>query len=584
MTCQAAPTPRCHPERLLGAVLVFSLLTPFGRSADLSPEAGNPVRGKALFAQNCAVCHAAGSETVATAGQGPILGGVLGRPAGSLANFGYTKALRDSNLTWDAANLDRFLSGPGQLVPGTLMVIVIPDPADRRDLISYLATLPRVAPVAPVAEPSTAAAAADPGDWRNDAPGVRHAIRLAALPAPFATGSTGNAPGTVDRPPGNPLSVPAGFTIKLFASGLAGPRLMRTAPNGDIFVSETGAGRVRVLRTADGADAPAENRIFASNLKGPFGIAFYPAGPDPQWIYIANLNSVLRYPYRNGDLEPRGPAEIIVSKLADTTGGHTTRDIVFTPDGRRLLISVGSESNVAESMSRKSAEEIRQWESSHGFGASWDREADRADILQTDPEGRAPLRSFANGIRNPVGLAIAPATGEVWASTNERDALGDNLVPDYITHVREGGYYGWPWYYMGDHEDPRHAGERPDLAGRAIVPDVPVQPHSASLQITFYPAVSGVAAFPAEYRGNIFAAFHGSWNRATRTGTKVVRVLFKDGVPTGEYEDFLTGFTVDNHHVWGRPVGVTVARDGALLVTDDVGGTLWRIAYTGAKP
>ena len=207
----------------------------------------------------------------------------------------------------------------------------------------------------------------------------------------------------------------------------------------------------------------------------------------------------------------------------------------------------------------------------------------RADILQTDPEGHAPLRRYAAGIRNAVGLSVNPSSGELWCSTNERDGLGDDLVPDYITHVREGAYYGWPWYYMGDHEDPRHPGERPDLAGKTTNPDVPLQAHSASLELTFYTATSGVAAFPAEYKGNIFACEHGSWNRSTRTGTKVIRALMKDGKPTGEYQDFLTGWVVDNHHVWGRPVGVTVAHDGALIVTEDANDTVWRVAYIGSR-
>jgi hypothetical protein len=192
------------------------------------------------------------------------------------------------------------------------------------------------------------------------------------------------------------------------------------------------------------------------------------------------------------------------------------------------------------------------------------------------------MKVFAAGIRNAVGLAVEPHTGELWVSTNERDGLGDDLVPDYISHIKEGGYYGWPWYYMGNHEDPRHKGARPDLAGVAIVPDVPVQAHSASLELTFYPLeVAGPSAFPVEYRGEIFAAFHGSWNRTGRTGSKVVRVHLKNGVATGDYEDFVTGFVVDDGKVWGRPVGVTVAHDGALLMTDDAKSTLWRISYTG---
>jgi hypothetical protein len=232
-------------------------------------------------------------------------------------------------------------------------------------------------------------------------------------------------------------------------------------------------------------------------------------------------------------------------------------------------------------MSKKNPNEIRSWEAEQGLGAAWDSETHRADILVTDPEGQRPLRAFATGIRNGVGLAVNQDTGDLWVSTNERDALGDDLVPDYITRVKEGGFYGWPWYYLGNHEDPRHAGERPDLAGKATVPDVLLQSHSASLEMVFYTATNGVALFPAEYHGDVFAAFHGSWNRSSRTGYKVVRVRLDHGIPTGEYEDFLTGFVVDNRSVWGRPVGVAVAHDGALLVTEDGNSTLWRISYTG---
>jgi glucose/arabinose dehydrogenase len=195
-----------------------------------------------------------------------------------------------------------------------------------------------------------------------------------------------------------------------------------------------------------------------------------------------------------------------------------------------------------------------------------------------DPLGHGK-RVWAAGIRNCVSLAVQPTTSALWCATNERDLLGDNLPPDYVTRVRQGGFYGWPWYYIGAHEDPRLKGERPDLAGKAIVPDVLFQPHSAPLGLTFYTARSGVAAFPAEYRGDAFVGLHGSWNRASRTGYKVVRVIIKNGVPTGAYEDFLTGFVVDKDGVWGRPVGVTVAHDGALLVTDDASNIVWRIAY-----
>ena len=296
------------------------------------------------------------------------------------------------------------------------------------------------------------------------------------------------------------------------------------------------------------------------------------------WLYVANGNSVVRFPYANGDLKITGAPEVIVPKLADTTGGHTSRTLAFSADGTRLYISVGSGSNVAEGLPLKSPAEIAAWEAGHALGADWASEAYRADILYTDPEGKAPLKIFASGIRNAVGLTIQPSTAQVWVSTNERDNLGNDLVPDYISSVREGGFYGWPWYYYGNHEDPRHAGERPDLLNKAIIPDLPVQSHSATLGLVFYPPATGPAAFPSTYTGDIFAAFHGSWNRTIRTGSKVVRVHLKDGKVTGEYEDFLTGFVIDDGHVWGRPVGVAVAHDGALLITDDASQTLWRVA------
>jgi glucose/arabinose dehydrogenase len=426
---------------------------------------------------------------------------------------------------------------------------------------------------------STPVVKSSAGDWRNAAPGVRHHITLTDLPAPYRTASAGNVP-QIAKPPANAsLSVPPGFTARLFASGLSNPRILRVAPNGDIFVAETASNRIRVLRAAEGADTPSENQVFAEGLDEPFGIAFYPQGDDPQWVYVANNNSVVRFAYHSGELKAVGKAEVIVAKLTQSQGGHSTRDVAFSRDGKRMFISVGSGSNVAQDLSKKTPRDIARWEATHGRGAAWDTETHRADILVTDPEGHEPLRPFATGIRNGVGIAVDPATGELWTSVNERDGLGDDLVPDYITRVREGGFYGWPWYYLGDHEDPRHAGERPDLAGQAIVPDVLLQAHSASLEMCFYTATKGVAAFPAEYRGDIFAAFHGSWNRGTRTGYKVVRVRLRDGVPTGEYEDFLTGFVTSERSVWGRPVGVAVARDGALIVAEDGNGTLWRIAH-----
>jgi glucose/arabinose dehydrogenase len=545
---------------------------------------GGSVHGKTLFQQNCAVCHAdmLGEGNSAITRQGPSLVGVFGRRAGTGANFNYTKPLKESGLTWDTSTLDRFLVNPSAMVPGTAMAMVVPNATDRFDVIAYLSSLKAEAASTVARTPlPTLSRKTDPGDWRNAAPGVKHHITLADLPPPFSTRSSGNGPDVV-RPPANAaLSVPHGFRVALFAAGFSNPRLVRVAPNGDIFIAETSRNRIRVLRAADGAWAPSVNQVFVEGLDGPFGIGFYPSNSNPEWIYIANNNSIVRYPYQNGDLKARGASQMIVPRLSESRGGHTTRDIAFSRDDKRLFISVGSGSNVGEGMSRKSRDAIRLWEAGHGRGAAWDGEANRADILVTDPEGRDPLRTFATGIRNGVGLAVNPATGQLWTSTNERDSLGDDLVPDYVTRVKEGGFYGWPWYYLGNHEDPRLAGERPDLAGQAIVPDVLLQSHSASLEMVFYTATGGVAAFPADYHGDAFAAFHGSWNRTARTGYKVVRIRVTDGVPTGEYDDFLTGFVVDDDSVWGRPVGVAVAHDGALLVTEDGNGTVWRVAYVG---
>jgi glucose/arabinose dehydrogenase len=247
-------------------------------------------------------------------------------------------------------------------------------------------------------------------------------------------------------------------------------------------------------------------------------------------------------------------------------GGHITRDIAFSLDGKRMFISVGSLSNFAEDMPKKSPEEVKAWEAQHGFGTSWEKETDRAVVLAFDATSLGQKgKLFASGIRNCVGLVTQPKTGD--------------LVPDYSTRVKEGGFYGWPWYYLGSNEDPRLKGERPDLKGKVNVPDVLFQAHSAALNLTFYPENKGKSAFPAEYAGDGFAVFHGSWNRNFRTGHKIVRVRMKNGAPTGEYEDFLTGFIVDDGNVWGRPVAVAVLNDGSLLLSDDRGNNIYRIAY-----
>jgi glucose/arabinose dehydrogenase len=402
------------------------------------------------------------------------------------------------------------------------------------------------------------------GDWRNDKPGVVRLIKPGDLPRPGATSSASNGSRVVARPQGALPKVPNGFKIELLAEGLSDPREMRTAPNGDIFVAETQAGRIRILRTAENGSTLIKNEIFAGGLRQPFGIAFYPTN-DPQWVYVANTDSVVRFPYKAGDTKATGRPETVVADLP--RGGHSTRNIVFSRDGKRMLVSVGSASNAAEGMESSPAGQ-------RALGASSGYETNRAAVLAFDPDGKNP-QIFATGIRNCVGLAVHPTSGDVYCSTNERDGLGDNLVPDYVTRVREGAFYGWPWFYIGGNQDPHHAGARADLKDKITVPDVLIQAHSASLGLTFYNA----SAFPSEYRGDGFAAEHGSWNRAKRTGYKVIRVRLRDGVPTGEYEDFVTGFVINDSEVWGRPVGVAVARDGALLISEDGNGTIWRITH-----
>lgn len=398
------------------------------------------------------------------------------------------------------------------------------------------------------------------GDWTTDAPGVRRLIKPADLPPPYATPSVDNGPQMVARPTDAWPRVPESFKVEEFARGLDNPRVIVTAPNGDLFVAESKPGRVRVFRDADGDGKPEVNSVYVQGLTQPFGLAFYPLGPEPQYLYVANTDSVVRFPYHNGDTQASASPEMIVPDIPGggrlRGGGHWTRDIVFTRDGKKMFVSVGSFSNVSDN----AAEERR------------------ASILQYNPDGTG-YRLFASGIRNAVGLAIHPQTGDLWASVNERDELGDHLVPDYVTRVREGGFYGWPWYYIGPHQDPRHEGKHPELRDKVRVPEVLIQSHSASLDMTFYTG----RQFPQEYRGDGFAAEHGSWNRTRRTGYKVIRIPLRRAAPTGEYEDFMTGFVTPDGNVWGRPVGVTVARDGALMVTDDGGNVVWRVSYTGRK-
>ncbi len=393
--------------------------------------------------------------------------------------------------------------------------------------------------------------------YSEEKPGIFRKITAADLPAPFATESADNFARLVPRPADAwPQALP-GFRVELYASDLNYPRLLRTAPNGDIFLAESRAGEVKVFRGV-GKDGKAQQTdVFATGFKQPFGIAFYPPGPNPQWIYVGNTDSVVRLPYHKGDLKATGPQQVIVPDLPG--GGHWTRDIAFSRDGKKMYVSVGSRSNNDDTDNNPA-------------------ELHRADVLEYNPDGSG-FRVYAYGIRNAVGIAVQPETGQLWGSVNERDELGDNLPPDYITHIQDGGFYGWPWFYIGGNWDPKHKGKHPELKDKVIVPDVLLQPHFASLEMLFYEG----RQFPSEYRGHIFAAEHGSWNRKKRNGYEVVRVPVKNGKATGEYEDFLTGFVTAEGKVWGRPVGVAVGNDGALFVSDDGSKSIWRVSYTGQE-
>jgi glucose/arabinose dehydrogenase len=394
-------------------------------------------------------------------------------------------------------------------------------------------------------------------DYRGIKPGTFRKITAADLPKPFDTASARNFGMLVPRPADAwPQALP-GFTVDLYTTDVVAPRQIRVAPNGDAFVVQSTVGQISVLRGRTAGGKPEQVSVFAAGLKQPYGIAFYPLGDNPQWVYVANTNAIVRFAYKNGDLKAGGAAETVVKDLPQG-GGHWTRDIVFSRDGQKMFVAVGSASNADDPAENPA-------------------EFHRANILQYTPDGKF-VKVYASGIRNPGGgLAMNSRTGELWCSVNERDGLGDNLVPDYVSSVKEDAFYGWPWYYIGEHQDPRHEGKRPELRNKVTVPDVLLPAHNASLGIAFYEG----SQFPAEYQGDLFAAQHGSWNRSSRTGYEVIRVPLQNGRATGEFQDFLTGFVTADGRVWGRPVAVAVAPDGALLVTDDGSNSVWRVSYTG---
>ncbi|MER8510492.1 sorbosone dehydrogenase family protein [Mesorhizobium sp. M0199] len=413
------------------------------------------------------------------------------------------------------------------------------------------------------------------GDWHADRPGTRRLIGPQDMPPADPAQSASNGAGVAERPESAKPDLPPGFSAELIASGIVNPRVVRVAPNGDLFVANSHADQIRVYRLAEDSAKPIEKAIFAKGLSYPYGIAFYPPGDKPQWVYVANSDSIVRFPYRDGDLKASGKPETIVAEIP--SGGHTTRDIAFSPDGKTLYLSVGSASNVGEDMEEPD-DGLDAWVNSKPLGAAWGSEDGRADVLAFDPDGKNP-RTVATGLRNCTGMTVQPTTGALWCVVNERDELGDNVPFEFATAVKDGGFYGWPWYYIGNHEDPRHQGERPDLAGKATVPDVLMQAHSAPMNIAFYDGKN----FPADYQGDAFVTMHGSWNRGARTGYKVVRLKFRDGKPTGEYEDFMTGLVISNDAVWGRPVGIAIAKDGSLIVTEDGNGTIWRVTYEDGR-
>ena len=406
-------------------------------------------------------------------------------------------------------------------------------------------------------------------DYSQERPGAMRHVTVADMPPPYATKSVDNGPSLVARPPNAMPQAPEGFKVELYSSDVKNPRLIRTAPNGDLFLTEpepdhdSNNGTIKVFRGVDASGKPKQVETFATGMKQPFGLAFYPLGPNPQWLYVAFTDSVVRFPYKNGDMKATGKYQVIVDSLPGggrlRGGGHWTRDVVFSKDGQHMLVSVGSHSNVDDTDNNPA-------------------EVHRADVLEYTPDGKF-VKVYAYGIRNCVGEAIHPQTGQLWCSTNERDGLGDDLVPDYITHVQEDGFYGWPYYYMGGPKggiyDPRHKGKHPELQSKVITPDVLLQPHFASLEMTFDEG----SGFPARYKGWAFAAEHGSWNRAKRSGYEVIAVPLEGGKATGAYQDFLTGFVTPDGNVWGRPVGVAFAKDGSLFVTDDGSNSVWHVTY-----
>jgi glucose/arabinose dehydrogenase len=375
-----------------------------------------------------------------------------------------------------------------------------------------------------------------------------HEIRADQLPRPYHTESFGNPPRVVKRPPDGKLYAPRGFHIAPWASGFNEVRNMIVAPNGDVFVAEMSGSRITVLRDSNGDGTPDKRWVFADGLNRPFGLAF-----RGNQLYVGNTDAIVRFDYKPGQTAASGEP---VRVVALPRGGHATRNVIFNRDGSKMYVAVGSDSNVSDETGQPL----------------------RAAITEFNPDGSGK-RTFGSGLRNPIGLGWNPANNTLWTTVNERDGLGNDLVPDYVTEVKPGAFYGWPFSYIGRNEDPRRKGERPDLVAKAIVPSVLIDSHSAPILLAFYNG----KMFPQQYRGGIFVALHGSWNRNPRTGYKIIHVPFRNGQPSGGYDDFVVGWAPSSaeREVWGRPAGLLVLPDGSLLIADDGADVIWRVTYDG---
>ncbi len=390
-----------------------------------------------------------------------------------------------------------------------------------------------------------AGAAALAADMPADYPGKHFQVLPPDMPKPFATPAVANSSRTIPRPEGTMPQVPKGFAVSIFADHLANPRWMAVAPNGDVFLAQPSAGIVSILRDASGHVSVS---TFASGFANPHGLAFHDGA-----LYVGDRDAVWKLVYTEGALTA-GKKTRITKQHDLGIGGHSTRDIAFGPDGS-LYLAIGSNGNVDTG-----------------------EPAFRAAVNKVEPDGS--LTQFATGLRNPVGIAFYPGTDTMWVTVNERDGLGDQLVPDYLTHLEKDAFYGWPYAYIGDHPDPTVGEKAPDMVAKAKVPDLLFQSHSAPLGLVFYEGDQ----FPADCKGDAFVSLHGSWNNSHPTGYKVVRVHFAQGKPAGGYDDFAVGFAkpgTSPAQVWGRPAGLAVAKDGSLLIADDAGKTVWRVAYTG---